>query len=215
MSPIFQAEIPIGLYGKGKPAASTAVYESITVTVSKVEISTYNARQTDHATVTVRLEDETHPLQNGDVLESSREVEITITPDNGYYIEGSKLNSGIYNDKMKYSKWEKDAEKILEKHPAQKLWYVTLDTSDAYGTCAYMLDGKAVSSKIGIRKGQKLTLVYTLTDPNYQISRKGINGFLGGLAKSSVENKTIPVSEALDGQTIRRSDYITVERKGG
>lgn len=209
------AEMPIGLYGKGKPAASTAVYESITVTVSKVEISTYNARQTDHATVTVRLEDEPHPLQNGDVLESSREVEITITPDKGYYIEGSKLNSGAYSDKMKYSKWEKEAEKILEKHPAQKLWHVTLDISDAYGTCVYKLDGKNVSGTVTIRKDQKLTLEYTLTDSNYQIFRNGINGFLGGIFKSNVANKTIPVSEALDGKTVRRSDYITVERKGG
>lgn len=209
------AEIPVGLYGESRPAASTAVYENITVKVSKVEVSTYTVRKIDHATVSVRLADESDLLQNGDVLEASREVEITITPDEGYYIEGSKLNSGVYSDKMKYSKWEKDAEKTLEKHPAQKLWYVTLDTSDAYGTCAYTLDGKAVSGKIGIRKGQKLTLVYTLTDTNYQISRKGINGILGGIVKSSVENKTIPVSEALDGKTIRRSEYITVERKGG
>ena len=190
------------------------VYESITVTVSKVEVSTYKATKIDHATVSVRLEDESDMLQNGDVLEASREVEITITPDNGYYIEGSKLNSSAYSDKMKYSKWEKEAKKILEKHPAQKLWHVTLDTSDAYGTCVYKLDSKNVSGTVTIRKDQKLMLEYTLTNSNYQISRSGVK-VLTGVFHSNTESVSIPISEALDGKTIRCSDYITVERKGG
>lgn len=207
------AEIPIGLYGKGQPTASTAVYKSITVTTSKVEVSTYNAKKADHATVSVRLKDESHTLQNGDVLEGSREVEITITPDKGYYVTGSKSNDA-YRDTMQYSKWEKDFEKILNKHFAQRLWHVTLDTTDNYGTCVYKLDGKEVSGTVTIRKDQKLTLEYTLANSNYQISRSGVK-VLTGVFHSNTDSVSIPISEALDGKTIKRSDYIAVERKEG
>lgn len=138
-------------------------------------------------------------------------VEVTIIPENGYYITGSKLNNGVYSETMKYSKWEKEYQKILDKHSAQKLWYVTLNTADSYGNCVYKLDGVTVSGRTGIRKGQKLTLEYTLTDSNYQISRAA------WALWESTETKTvtIPIDESLDGGTIQRSDYIEIERKKG
>ena len=106
-------------------------------------------------------------------------------------------------------------EKLLNKHPIQKIWYVTLDDSDSYGTCVYKLDGVEVSGRIGLREGQKLTLEYTLTDSNYQIVREGPGGFFGGLLHSITERFSIPVSASLDGNTIKRSDYITIEGKEG
>ena len=116
---------------------------------------------------------------------------------------------------MKYSKWEKDHKKILSKHTVQKTWYVTLDDADSYGTCIYKLDGKVVSGRTPIRDGQKLTLEYTLTDSNYKIVHNGFLGFVGNLTNSQKEQYDIPVSEALDGKTVKRSDYISIERKEG
>ena len=212
-----QLEDPIPLYSASQRATSSVRYESVTIKASKVEVSTYKTQSHPYASISAKLvdEDAPHSLRDGDVLESSREVEITITPDNGYYIEGSKSNSDTYSEKMKYSKWEKESAKILEKHPAQKIWYVTLDTSDSYGTCVYKVDGIVRSGRVGIREEQKLTLEYALTDSNYQISRKGVGGFFGGILHNETENISIPVSGSLDGQTIRRSDYITIEQKEG
>lgn len=51
-----------------------------------------------------------------------------------------------------------------------------------------------------------------LTDPNYQIARNGFGSFWDGLIHKETESVTIPVSESLDGQTIKCSDYITLER---
>lgn len=209
-----QLEEPIHqLYTASQRTGSSIRYETVTIKISKVEVSTYKTQSLPHASASVKLlnEDTSYTLQSGDVLESSREVEITITPDTGYYIEGSKPNNGTYSEKLKYSKWEKESAKILEKHPAQKLWYVTLDTSDSYGTCVYKLDGAVRSGRVPVRKDQKLTLEYAITDPNYQISRAA------WAIWESTETKTITISidESLDGQTIQRSNYITIEHKEG
>lgn len=207
------AEEKIELYNAANVANSATVYETINITVSEVEVVSYKTRSVNHATIKATLNDMTAPyvLKDGDVLESSRNIEIAIIPENGYYVIGSKGNNGTYSETIKYSKWEKESQKILNKHPAEKIWYVTLSNSDSYGTCVYKLDGTVVSGKVGIREGQKLTLEYTLTSSNKKIMRSGPGGFVGGLVHSKTENCTIPVSETLDGKTIQRSDYIQVK----
>lgn len=202
----------IELYTAANVATSTTVYETVTVTISEVAVTSYIAPSVGHATVRATLTDMPVPytLEDGDVLEDSRNVEITLIPEDGYYIVGSKNDRGTYSETMKYAKWEKDAQKILEQHPAHKIWYVTLDGSDPYGTCVYKLDGTTVSGRIGVREGQKLTLEYTLTNSDKAIVRSGPGGFVGRLVNSKTESCNIPVSEALDGKVIRRSDYIQV-----
>lgn len=209
------AEQTIKLYGSGQQMTSPTVYERVTITVSKVDVSTYNAKPVDNAKMVVRVvdDDEPYTLKDGDVVEPSRKVEITIKPDGGWYIIGSKLLSGEYRDTMKYSDWEKDCKKILEKHTAQKLWYVTLDTSDNYGTCVYKLDGVTVSGTVGVHGGQKLELEYTITNPDYEITRSGFLGKIRDAVHKDNETSNISISEELDGTTIRRSDYIIVAQK--
>lgn len=207
------AEEKIELYNAVNVVNSATVYETINITVSEVEVVSYKTPSVNHATIKATLNDMTAPyvLKDGDVLESSRNIEIAIIPEDGYYVIGSKGNNGTYSETIKYSKWEKESQKILNKHPAEKIWYVTLSNSDSYGTCVYKLDGTVVSGRVGIREGQKLTLEYTLTSSNKKIIRSGPGGFVGGLVHSKTENCTIPVSETLDGKTIQRSDYIQVK----
>lgn len=207
----------IDLYEGQLVSASSIVFETVTVTISKVKVVSYSAPSSAYATIRAALNDVTDHsvLKSGDMLEPSREVTITITPQIGYYISGANDTRGIYSKSMKYSAWEKDAEKILAEHSAVKLWYVTLNTADSYGTCTYKLDGTVVSGRVSIREGQKLTLEYTLTDPNYQIVRSSLTGFIGNIIHNQTEPYAIPVSKELDGKTIQRSDYITVERKEG
>ena len=208
-------EQTIKLYGAGQQMTSPTVYESVIITVSKVDVSTYNVKSVDHAKVVIRVvdDDEPYTLKDGEVLEPSREVEVTIKPEDGWYITGSKLLNGEYSDTMKYSDWEKDRQKILERHMAQKLWYVTLDTSDSYGTCVYKLDGIAVSGRVGVHEGQKLKLEYTITDSDYEITRSGVGGAWGNLTHKDKEEVNIKITADLDGKTIKRSDYIAVAQK--
>lgn len=207
----------IEFYTEQELATSSTVYESATITVSTVEVVTYHPKSIEHATIAVELNDITEPytLKDGDTLETSRDVNVFIIPTAGYYVSGTKETGEAYSETMKYSKWEKDHKKILSKHTVQKTWYVTLDAADSYGTCIYKLDSKVVSGRTPIRDGQKLTLEYTLTDSNYKIVHNGLLGFVGNLTNSQKEQCDIPISEALDGKTVKRSDYISIERKEG
>ena len=208
----------IELYDEQARIRPTApIIETVTVTVSKVDVAQYQTVTAEHAVITAEITDAGDPvaLHDGDMLEASRNVRITITPEDGYYISGSKSDSGTYTQTLKYEKWEKDFQEIMDKHPAKKLWYVTLDTADAYGSCVYKLDGNDVSGRVGVHEGQKLTLTYTLTDPDYRVVKGTVAGLIGRLTRSETEQCDIPVTEALDGQTITRADYISVEKKEG
>ncbi len=147
------------------------------------------------------------------MLESSSNVEVSIVPDQGYSIAGAQSSTGVYKETMAYSKWEKEYQKILDKHPAREIWFVTLDTSDDFGTCVYKLDGKVVSGIVSVREGQKLILEYTLTDPGYQITREGIGSFVSNVFSNKKESCSISIDASLDGRTVKRSDYITIEKK--
>ena len=179
----------------------------------------YTQKTIDHAKLQVAFDDSQEGAvpRDGDILEPDRKVAVTLMPDQGYYVEGSKEEDGSYTDTMTFSKWEKNGEKILDRHPVKKFWHVTLDGSDDYGVCVYKLDGQEVSGTIRLRQDQKLTLRYTLNDPShYRIVRKtGIIGRIEEFLRESQEEITIPVSQETDGSTIKRGDYITVEPKEG
>lgn len=171
-----------------------------------IEVIDYEEKSVENAKIAVSINDTTNPhiLSKGDVLEASREVEIAVIPDRGYYIEGADETDDIYRERMKYSKWEKEHEKILSKHAVKKIWQVTLDSNDDYGICAYYLDGEEVSGKVNIREGQELTLVYSIKNTDYEIGRSGIGGFWEGMVHKETENCTISVSEELDGKVVKR-----------
>lgn len=204
-------ERKILLYDEEEIAESTTVYKEVKITASRTKVVPYEPKSIDNAVLQISLNDAV--LEEGDVLETTREVEVVIAPSDGYIVTGSKTDNGIYSEIMKYSKWEKDWEKIVKNHPVKKLWHVTLDASDDYGDCVYKLDGEEVSGTIEVYEGQELILEYTLTHSDYEIDReKGIGNFVDGLIHKNKGKKSIKVSEELDGKTIRRSDYITIDK---
>lgn len=208
-------EREIEIYADKEREFTVKVYEKIDILVSKVEVIDYEEKQIDHAKISVSVKDVTIPyaLIADDVLEGSREVDIIIIPDKGYYVAGAEDTGGTYKKRMKYEKWEKEYERILKKNPVKKIWHVILDKNDSYGNCVYQLDGKEVSGEVEIREGQKLTLCYSITNPNYEIGRSGIGGFWKGVAHKETENCTIPISGDLDGKVIKRQDYIEIKPK--
>lgn len=213
------AQEKIQIYNREEAQDNLASCKEITVTFSKVKVKSYTQETLDHAKIQMTFdsgqEGEGAVLRDGDILEPDRKVTVTLIPDPGYYVEGSKEDSGIYTDTMTFSKWEKNGKKILDRHPAKKFWQVTLDSSDDYGVCVYQLDGREVSGTVRLRQDQKLTLRYTLNDPSrFQIvSKTGIFSKIEEFFHESQEEIVIPVSQDTDGSTIKREDYITVEMK--
>lgn len=213
---IYIQKIPIGqeieIYSSEERERTSKIYTTINVFVSNVEVVPYEEKSMENAKTEVSVSDVTIPyvLNNGDVLEKSRNIEIRIVPDEGYYIAGTEEMDGIYRETMKYSKWNKDYEKIMKKHPAKKIWHVTLDANDEFGTCVYQLDGEAVSGNVAILEEQKLTLNYTVTDSDYEIKRSGVGGFWKEITHKETEECTIPMSKEMDGKVIKREDYIQI-----
>ena len=186
----------------------------ITISKNTATSGNYQEKTLPNASITVYDSNKT-PLEPGAEVDDAEQVTVIITPASGYYITGKKVSDGVYQDKMKYSKYVSQIEDILTDHPVKKLYYITLDTSDSYGTCVYKLDGKEVSGYTELQPEQNLKLEYTLTDNDYEIVRIS-NGFTSSLEELFSKNKitvSIDISEDMDGTTIRRDSYIQVKMK--
>ncbi|MCM1107182.1 MAG: hypothetical protein NC355_09605 [Blautia sp.] len=197
------------------------IYKEINVKISLVRVSVYDKPDIANAGITVKLADDAGGavLTEGDVAEPSREVQVTITPEQGYYISGKHVENNTYVKEMKFSKYLSDIDEIIKEHTVKKLYRITLNKTDPYGTCVYKLNGKEISgTTISVREEDELTLTYELTDADYKIVRES-DGFFDGIGvwrrntfSKTKETVTIPLSADIDGTTIERSQYIKVEK---
>lgn len=188
------------------------------VTVSKVNVVAFSSRDIENGKVTIETADLTNNryLGAGDVIESSRKIKIAVSANDGYYIKDSGKTE-IYTETMKYSKYVSDVQKILDKHPVKKLCNVTLDVTDAYGTVTYKIDGKSViNGTYGLKEEQKLEMVYEITDGKHIIVREGANWIESSWNKTKSKTKEtveIPITNELDGNTVKRETYIHIKDK--
>jgi len=213
-------EESISVYGNGDTTVFNKIYKQITVKISMVKVIAYEQQTIANATITVSIADSLIPLKTGDILEDSRNVEVTIIPDEGYYVTGKDVTDDIYKDTMKFSKYVSDREKILEKHAVKKIYQVTLDSSDPYGVCKYKLNGTEISGDVNLREEDELILEYELTDNEYQFVRESdgfieaVKNFGANIFSKKKETVKITISDEINGRTIKRGDYITIKKKG-
>ena len=160
-------------------------------------------------------------LKEGDVIEGGREVEVSVKPKNGYYIEGKDVTNYAYIKTMKYCDYESNIKAVVRTHKVKKLYSITLDNTDSHGTVIYKLNGDEVAGTVMVREEDKLTIEYELTDDNYKIVR-GSDGFWGGINdwgkntfSKNTETQSIELSDKINGATIKRSDYIDISEKVG
>lgn len=198
---------PILVYDEDDPGTSKIWYKSIKITISLVDVETFQPPAAPlHASVTVRNLSTQRLLKTGDLLEPSEEVTVTIFPSDGYYISGKSVRNDQYQETMRFSQYQSDIQTILEEHPVKQYYHVTLDSDDAYGTCIYQTNGENVTGTISVRDGQILTLKYEITAPGYII--EGAGGFPFGLWKNDQEQTAdITLTENMNGQTINRETF--------
>lgn len=198
---------PIMIYEDDEQGTSDIWYKSVKITISVVDVLKFTAPTTPkNATVAVRNATNFETIKTGDILEDSQKVTITITPNSGYYVSGKNVKKDIYQNTMKFSKYQSDIQKILDEHLIEKYYHVTLDANDAYGVCTYKLDGEVVSGKIFFKAGQKLSLEYKITAPGYMV--EGAKSLPFGIGKKDQEKtESITIMENMDGQTINRDIF--------
>jgi hypothetical protein len=205
---------PIMIYEDDEQGTSDIWYKSIKITISVVDVLKFTAPTAPkNATVTVRNATNLETIKTGDILEDSEKIIITITPNSGYYVSGKNVKKDIYQNTMKFSKYQSDIQKILDEHLIEKYYHVTLDANDAYGVCTYKLDGEVVSGEIYFKAGQKLSLDYKITASGYVV--EGAKGLPFGIGKKDQEKtESITITENMDGQTINR-DFFGIKVKRG
>ena len=200
------------LYHQDEIAKAAAYYDKVSIAIELVEISTYEPKIIENATISLEYADTKLPVNQGEILDKDREVIVTITPKEGYYITGTKkVTNDRYQDTMTYKKYLSDIDKIQKDNLVKEIYTITLDESDSYGTVVYKLNGIPVTGEVKVKEKQKIILEYQVTDANYEIKTEGLLKF----TKSKTEGTTtIEITEEINGKTIKREDYITVVEKG-
>jgi len=206
---------PITIYPPDELGKSDVWYQSIEITIGVVDVEKYEpATAFKNTTVSLQETESLKYLKKGDLLEGTQKVIVTIKPDTGYYVTGKKVGNGLYQETMKFSEYLKNADNILQSHPAEPYYIITLDTTDPFARYTYKLDGKEVSGTIYSKVGQKLELSYEIRESGYQLE-KASGGFLFGLGASKTKAvETIVIDSTMQGKTITKSDFNIKTVKG-
>lgn len=197
---------------------SSTVYKSVKVTASKVNVVPYKGTSVENGFVSIKTTDISNNryLKDGDVIEDSRKIEVSVSAKYGYYVKDSGKTE-IYSDMMKYSKYVDDISSILSKHPVKKYCKLTLDTTDQYGTVTFKIDGKVVEpGQYNLKEEQKLEVSYEITDGKHVIAREAANwadGIWDKAKSKTKESATISITSALDERKVTRDMYIKVANK--
>lgn len=201
-----------------KGISGNQVYiKNIEIIISRIEAHKYKPKTITNALISLKARDDGQLISSSAVVDGNREVTVTIKPDAGYYVDGYNNMSGdSYVKTMTFSDYMKKISDIIEEYPIKKFICVTLDTTDSYGTCTFMVDGKEVSGELKLKDSQKLTLKYKITDSNYQIvyDNSGLLRWITIFKPKTEQDEQIELSSILDGKTICREDYFEVKKKG-
>ncbi|MBR2726416.1 MAG: hypothetical protein IKD71_00805 [Solobacterium sp.] len=188
-----------------------------TLTVSKRNDNDGNYVQEiiEHGTISLMHQDGSL-ITDGDSMDAKENVIVTIVPEEGYYISGGEVKNNQYQDNMTYEKYCSDRTAIVQRHPIKKYVVVYLDEDDPYGECVYTVENKVVHDVVQMKEGEVLQLTYNISDTDYIISRPdGIPGFLGELARPHKKSVNITITPEIDGKTIKRDEYIQIEKATG
>lgn len=209
----------IELYnGSGKNTNLNKIFKKVSVEISLVEIACFEAKEISNGTCQVKLENG-RILSDGDVAEDSQKVSIMITPNTGFYLLGKNLTNDIYMEEMTLANYLKKIDNILNKLETKRLIEIAVDSSDTYGICKFLLNGKEINGTTSLRQEDELVMEYELTNDDYEIKRDS-DGIFGGLndVRKNIFSKNrekieIPISYELDGACIDRETYIEVAEK--
>ena len=163
-------------------------------------------------------------LKIGDELPGDDEkVTLTITPHDGYYIDGytDKNTFSLVKKNYKFSKLETEILSLLKEHPAIHFITLNLVFADESGQFTFKLDGKEVTTSpvVNVRVGQKLSVEYK-ANSGYKITHSwfGSTAFYnawtwaGGTDSISDDVK---ITADMDGTTIDRTTFGIVVEKAG
>ena len=142
-------------------------------------------------------------------------VNLVIVPDADYNIYGTNVKDNVYRADMKYADYLTNFMSILKNHPIKPGIVVTLDTDDDLGTCAFWTGNHMLQGTVRLREGQDLQFDYILNEnAGYEIIlTPEERAQVTDVWSPYVGSRQIPVTDALQGKTLRCRDYLTLQEK--
>ena len=200
---------PIEIYNYLENANSKIWFDSVTITISLVDVMRYEQRTVSNALITVRNCQTLEALRTGSIIEGEEYVIITESAGRGYYVDGSDVKDGVYQKKVKFKDCDDTINTIVKDHPIRKYCVISLNSDDKYGECVFKHNGKNVVRKINAKPGDTILLEYSIKDESHKIvSTNGIKPKEAG-TKAICE---IKIDETYDGKTLSRESFgILVE----
>lgn len=164
----------------------------------------YYPKSINNGNVFVRLSDDRrYTLQSGNYINETAEVEIEISPNEGYYISELKDNETAVK-KMKYSEYITDIDKLLSEYEIKKYVRVYLDTACDEGIVYFEINGQNCKSTswVYLRQDDKLTINHVIETDN--------TGLFNNLFKNDKKtySQKINISSGLENETITAEKYI-------
>ena len=142
-------------------------------------------------------------------------VKVVIVPDADYCIYGTHVKNNVYQAEMKYADYLANFNSILRNHPIKPGIMVTLDTDDDLGTCAFWTGTHMLQGDVMLREGQDLQFDYILNEnAGYEIIlTPEEKAQVTDVWSPYVGSRQIPVTDDLQGKTLRCRDYVTLQEK--
>ena len=199
-------EIPIEIYGEDI-ATNTTWYKSIDITIDLVDVKAFREFTAENLEINVKRKSDQQQLSRGDLIGENDEVIVTLTPNDGYAIEGGNIEQkSAYQATMTYKKYLSKIETMIKKHPAREAVSLKLDTSDKYAEYTYEIDGEQCSGTVAVVEDTEITLTYKIIESGYSLAEKSGGVFGVGSSDKKVK-KSIKVTSDMDGKTLTKEDF--------
>lgn len=201
------------------PFDKEKVYTSVTIQLEAVKANSFTLLSVPDTDVSARFVDveldsanETTELTDGTVISGERQLELTIKPHEGFFMEGSNTKDDIYTRIMSYDDYRKlSAEDLLKQR--KTICSIDLIEEDDFGTVKYYIDGKACSGIQQVREGKEIVVKYELTDESYEIVKGRDILSLVDSSASKKDEKKVKVVPEMHGTKLRREDVIEIRKK--
>lgn len=187
----------------------------ITIIEREATMGGFQPKTIENGTLTVTKSDKSKAVL-GEEINDSEQVTVIITPNYGYYVSGVKKIDDVYTKTMKYSEYVENIDSIISSHKIMKSIKIKLREKDDHGICSYTYDGKEVKGTMYFREGDKLKLVYTLTDKKYAFSDQTLVQTVDVFhlfPSPSESNTTITIDRSMNETEISREQFISIKEK--
>lgn len=199
-------------------------YISVSVQIEAVKAEGFKYIELKDADVEARFtdiksdgDDPAALISRAELVSDERMLEITVRPNEGFFMTGSDTKNDIYSKKMKYEEYKRMDPAALEKQ-LKKVCVITFIKEDPYGDVEYVIDGQAVEGTLQVREGKEIVFRYILKDENYEIVAdrniltQAIN-LVDDSVTRKIEIKKTVTRDEFDGAVVYRKDFVDVREK--